>query len=228
MAGIDDELLDEHTVVAEAGLGFRAGAVEAFSHLRPAHGDAHALAAATGRGLDHDGIADLVGYLDGVLGIRDLAEIARYGRDLGTGGSLLALDLVAHGGDGAWIGADEDDSGFGQRHRKGFPFGQEAIAWMYGLRAGLLASGDDLVDQQIGFGRGRWPDMHGLIGHFDMQRIPVGVRKDRNGLDTHPPGGFDDPASNFTAIGDQDLFEHGVLRSLYNLPTRHPRSVGPT
>ena len=68
VARLLDIFLDEHAVVAEArlGLGLRRG--EALADLSSAVGDAHALAAAAGRGLDHDRIADLVGDLDRLLG----------------------------------------------------------------------------------------------------------------------------------------------------------------
>ena len=36
---------------------------------------------------------------------------------------------------------------------------------------------------EIGFGGGRGADGDGLVGHFDMQRVGVGVRIDRDGLD---------------------------------------------
>ena len=137
VARVLDELLDEHAVVAEARLGLRAGEREALLGLLGAVGDAHALAAAAGRGLDHHGIADLGGDLDRLPGVGDLAEVARHGRDLGLGGRLLALDLVAHGGDGARVGADEDDAGLRQRDGKRLALGQEAVAGMHGLGAGL-------------------------------------------------------------------------------------------
>ena len=54
MARVDDELLDEHAVVAEGRLGLGLGAGEAFLHLAFGIGDAHALAAATGGSLDHE------------------------------------------------------------------------------------------------------------------------------------------------------------------------------
>ena len=136
VARVLDELLDEHAIVAEARLGLRAGETEAFLGLLGVVGDAHALAAAAGRGLDHDGIADLGGDLHGMLGVGDLAEVARHGRDLGLGRRLLALDLVAHGGDGARVGADEDDAGLLQRDRERLALRQEAVAGMHGLGAG--------------------------------------------------------------------------------------------
>ena len=176
--GIDDELLDEHAVVAERGLGLRLREGEAFLHFLAVEGDAHALAAAAGRGLDHHGIADLVGDLDGVLRVGDLAEVAGHGRDLGRGCGLLGFDLVAHGGDGLRVGADEDDAGLGERDRECLALRQEAVARMDGLGAGLLAGVDDLVDDQIGLRRRRRADVDRFVGHLDVQAHP-GRRRSR-------------------------------------------------
>ena len=65
-------------------------------------GDAHALAAAAGRRLDHHGIADLAGDLLGMVGILDDAETAGHSADLGGIGELLRFDLVAHRLDAPW------------------------------------------------------------------------------------------------------------------------------
>jgi hypothetical protein len=50
--------------------------------------------------------------------------------------------------------------------------------------------------------------MDGLVGHFHMQGVLVGVGIDGDRLDAHAPGGLDDPASDFTAICYQDFLEH--------------------
>ena len=71
MARIDDEFLDEDAVVAEGGRGFRLRPRKAFRHLAGRMGDAHALAAAAGRRLDHHRIADLVGDLHGMRRVFD-------------------------------------------------------------------------------------------------------------------------------------------------------------
>ena len=76
VARVLDEFLDEDAVVAERGLGLRARALEALRHLVGRIGDAHALAAATGGGLDHYRIADLVGDADRLVAVGDLAEMA--------------------------------------------------------------------------------------------------------------------------------------------------------
>ena len=195
-------------VVAERGFRLGLRAREALGDLAGGMRDAHALAAAAGRGLDHHRIADLVGDLDRLLVVRDDAEMAGHGRDLGRGGGLLGLDLVAHRGDGLGVRPDEDDAGLGQRLRKRLALGEKAVARMHRLGAGRPAGLDDLVDQQIALRRGRRADQHRLVGHLDMQRVAVGLGIDRDGLDAHPAGGLDDPAGDFAAVGDEDALEH--------------------
>ena len=161
------------------------GAREALGDLVARMGDAHALAAAAGRGLDHHGIADFVGDLGRVLGALDHAEEAGNGRDLGGVGEFLRFDLVAHRLDGARVGADEDDARAAERLREGGALGEKAVARMHRLGAGLLAGGDDLVDQQIGLRGRRRADGDRLVGHLDVQRVLVGLRIDRDRLDAH-------------------------------------------
>ena len=210
MARVDDELLDEHAVVAEGRLGLGLGAGEAFLHLAFGIGDAHALAAATGGSLDHDGVADLARDPHGLIRVLDDAHVAGHGGHMCRGGGLLGFDLVAHRVDGARIGTDEGNAGSSQRLGEGGAFGQEAIARMHGLGAGLLASLHDLLDQQVGLGGGGRADVHLLVGHFHMEGARVGVGIDRHGPDTHAAGGLDDAAGDFAAIGDENLLEHGT------------------
>src|SRR5262249_43496996 len=89
MARLPDIFLDENAVVAKARLrlGFRR--VEAFLHLFAAIGDAHALAAAAGRRLDHHRIADLVGDLCRLFGVLDHPEMAWHGETLALAASFF-------------------------------------------------------------------------------------------------------------------------------------------
>ncbi len=210
VAGVDDELLDEDAVVPERGLRLRARPGEAFRDFVAGTGNPHALAAAAGGGLDHHGVADLVGDLDRVQFVLDDPEMAGNGRDLGGGRRLLAFDLVAHGGDRLGIGADEDDPRLGQRHRKRLALGQEAVAGMHRLGPARPAGRDDLVDDEIALGGLRRPDVDGAVGHFHMEGILVGVGIDRDGLNPHAARGLDDATGDFAAIGDQNALEHAV------------------
>ena len=218
VARLDDEFLDEDAVVAERGLRLRTGARKALRHFAIAVGDAHALAAAAGGGLDHHRIADVVGDLHRLDFVLDHAEMAGHGRDVCRGGRLLRLDLVAHRRDSLGIGADEDDAGGLQRLGKRLAFRQEAVAGMHRFRAALLAGGDDLLDHQIALGGFRRADVNGGVGHCHMQRVAVGIGIDGDRLDAHLARGLDDPAGDFAAIGDQDTLEHATSCDASSLP----------
>ena len=94
--------------------------------------------------------------------------------------------------------------------RECLALGQETVAGMHGLGAGLTAGLDDLLDHQIALGRSGRADQHGLVGHLDMEGIAVGLGIDRNRLDPHPARGLDDAAGDLAAIGDQDALEHAA------------------
>src|SRR5262249_34138290 len=208
---IGNEFLDKHPIVTETGFRFRASARKIFLNLGLAVGDAHALAAAAGRSLDHHRITDLLGDGDGAFFVFDHAEMAGNRRDLGTRGCFLRLDLVAHRGDRFGIGPDEHDAGFGQRGCEGFPFGKKAIARMDRRRAAGLGGRDDLFDVEIALRSGRRTDGDRFIGHLDMERIAIGVRINCDRRNTHATRRLDDPAGDLAAIGNQDSLEHVTM-----------------
>ena len=145
---------------------------------------------------------------DRLFGVLDNAEIARHDTDLGGRGEFLRLDLVAHRLDRPHIGADENDIGFGKRIGESGAFREKAVARMHRFGAGFLTGGDDLVDQEIGLGGGRRAEMDRLVGHFDMQRVGVGVGIDGDGRKPHALRGLNDATSDFAAIGDENFTKH--------------------
>ncbi len=159
MTRIDDELLDENPLVAEriARLGGRA--LETVAHFRFVPGNAHALAAAARRGLDHHRIADFSGDPLRMGRVGDDVEKARNRADLGRVGKFLRFDLVAHGDDRLGLRPDEDDALLFQRLAKGGPLGEKPIARMDRFCAGLLAGSDDLVRNEIAFRSGSRTDI---------------------------------------------------------------------
>ncbi len=122
--------------------------------------------------------------------------------------NFFEFDLVAHRLDGARVRADEDDALSGERVREGGAFGEEAVARMHRLGAGLLAGGDDLVDQQVGLRGRRRADGDRLVGHLDVQGVLVGLRIDRDRFHAHLARGLDDAAGDLAAVGDENLAEH--------------------
>ena len=106
------------------------------------------------------------------------------------------------------LGANEDDALLLHPLGEGFVLGQEAVARMHGLRAGLLAGGNDLVGQQIRLAAGRGADVHGLVGQLDMARILVGVGIDGHGGNAHLLGRGYHAAGDFASVGNQNFGEH--------------------
>jgi hypothetical protein len=107
------------------------------------------------------------------------------------------------------VRADEGDTRRRERLREGFALGQETVARMHRLGARLAAGFDDLLDDEVGLGCLCGPQMHRLVRHLHMERIPVRIGENRHRLDPHPARGLDDPAGDLAAIGNQDLVEHG-------------------
>ena len=72
------------------------------------------------------------------------------------------------------------------------------------LCSGRLRGRHDPIDHEIAFTRGGWTDQHSIVGfaHMGRSRIRLGI--DRDGSNTHLPCRSDDPAGDFTAIGDKE------------------------
>ena len=216
MARIDDELLDEHAVVAERAISPRSGRAQSLRQLRLAECAMRMpLPPPPAEALIITGIADLVGDLHGVLSssmtprwpgtVRDLGGLAANFFD-----SILSpIAAMALG-----FGPMNTMPALASASRKRRALGEKAVAGMHGLGAGRAAGLDDLVDHQIALSRGRRPDQHRLVRHLDMQRVAVGLGIDGDRRDAHLPRGADDPAGDLAAVGDQDTLEHACPGSV--------------
>ena len=125
------------------------GRLEAFAHVLLAIGQPHALAAAAGRRLHHHRIADVARDPHRIVGVGDLAQEAGDDVDARRLGELLRFDLVAHRRDRVRRRADEGDPGVGAGPREALALGQEAIARMDAVRAGLLGGEQDQLGLEI-------------------------------------------------------------------------------
>ena len=85
---------------------------------------------------------------------------------------------------------------------------EDRVARVDGVRAGLFAGRDDILDHQVAFGRRRRTDAHRLVRLFGMQRVFVGIRVHRNGGDPHFSRSSKHPAGDLATIGYQNLIEH--------------------
>ena len=197
MARVLDEFLDEHAVVAERRQPLALGRLEPFADIGLAVRQPHPLAAAAGRRLHHHRIADLAGDPHRLVGIGNLAEIARHDRHARRLGELLRFDLVAHRRDRVRRRPDEGDPRRGERLDEARALGQEAIARMHRLGPRRLARIDDQLGLEIGLRRRRRPDPHALVGHPHMRRARIGIGINRDRRNPHRLGGADHATGNF-------------------------------
>ncbi len=195
-------------VIAEAGDGLALARGQGVGEVGRLFDETHALAAAAGRRLDQHGVTDGVGFPVEQGRRLVVAVITRRKRHAGAAHQFLGFGLGAHGADRRGRRADEGDAVGGKRIGKIGILGEEAVAGVHRLGAGAPARLDDLLGDQIGFARRSRAEQHGFIGQADVAGVGVGLGIDSNGADTHAPGGPDDTAGDFSAIGNEDLGEH--------------------
>ena len=97
--------------------------------------------------------------------------------------------LIAHRGDGGWLGPDELDPLVDARLREVFALGQKAVAGMDRIRAGLARHLQNLIGAQIRFARRRRPDEIRFVGVTHVQRIAIDIGVDGDGVNAQLAAG---------------------------------------
>jgi hypothetical protein len=148
---------------------------------------------------------DLVGVLDRLLGAGDqrCADLL---------GDVACPHLVAEALDRARGRADPGQAGVDHRTREVGVLGEEAVAGVHGVGAGLLREGDDLADVEVGVGRCRSLEAVGLVGQPHEQGVAVGLRVDRHAADAAVLAGTDHADRDLAPVGDEDLVQRCRLR----------------
>ena len=208
VARVGQVALEVDGVVGEELLALARGALERLLELVGLLGDAEALAAAAARGLDRDRVADVLGDLLGVLERLDRLGGAGHDRHAGALHQLAGAGLRAHRLDRGGGRADEGDALLLERGREGGVLGQEAVAGVHGLGAGLLDHLEQLVDLEVGLGCRPGPEQVGLGGALDVLRVAVGLRVDGDGGDAELVERADHAHGDLPTVGDEDLAEH--------------------
>ena len=208
MAGRGDPLLQQHLVIAEAGLGLAAAGVEARGEVCGRIDLAHPLAAAARDRLDQDGIPDRLGLGSEAFKRLVRAEIA--GRDGNTrlDHARLGRVLQAHRADARRLRPDPDEASIKHGLREVGILRQEPVPGVNRIRPRRLRRRDDLRADQITLGCRRGADMHALVSDTHMQRLGIGIGIDRDGRNAHRARGADNAAGNLAAIGDQEFGYH--------------------
>ena len=204
-----DVTLQQHAVAAERALRLALAAFEVRQELVRRTHDAHALAAAAVRGLDHQRIADAVGFALQCFRRLVLPGVAGDHRHAGGLHQLLGSCLAAHPAHGRGGRADEGQTGRGHGVGEVRVLAEEAVAGMHRLRARRPRDFDDRIAAQITVRRPRPADGPGLVRLAHVLRVGVGLRIHGHGADAEAPRRADDAAGDFAAVGDEDLPEHG-------------------
>jgi hypothetical protein len=201
-------LLDVHVAVAERRQRLGPRKLEGPREIVRVSGDAHALAAAAGRGLDDHGKADLLGEDERFVNVVDGTGRARNDRHADGGHGFPRRRLVTHHADLIGRGSDEGDL----RRRADIGefrvLGQESVAGMDRVGAGDLGRGDQARNVEVRFARRRGPDADVVVGEAHVQRLAIGLGVDSDRLDAQLAARADDAQRDFSAIGDENFVEH--------------------
>jgi len=107
--------------------------------------------------------------------------------------------------------------------------GQEPVSRVNGVGARYLGRADHGGHVEIAVSASRGTNAHVLVGELHVELILVRFRVDGDRLDAKLPARINDAQSDFTAVRDQDLLEHGhVLSRPYGeqpLPVLHRLAI---
>ena len=207
VARLVEELLDQALAATEGGDGLADRGLVGVGDLLERAGDLEAATAAAEDGLDRDREAVGLGERDDLVGVLDRVLGAGRERGVGLVGDVLGLGLVAQRLDRGGRRADPDQPGVDDGLGEVGVLGEEAVAGVDGVGAGVGGDRDDLGDVEVGLGRGRAAEGVGLVGEADEERVAVGVGVDRDGADAGVLAGADDADGDLAAVGDQDLLQ---------------------
>ena len=206
---VQDELLEVHLVVVKARARLGAGLLKEVLKLRGVKDAAHTAAATARRGLDEDGIADLLGNLGARFSVRHAAVGA------GNHGHARALHELARGGLVAHLLDD-----LGRRAYEGNALGRatagkvgvlgkETVTGVDGVAVGRLGDGENRVDVEVALCGGRRANAIGVLGKLHVQRLAVRLGVHHHGLDVELTARAEDADGDLPAVCDQNTLEHG-------------------
>ncbi len=126
----------------------------------------------------------------------------------GLGHDLARPRLRAHRFDRLRRRADEDDVGLGAGLGEVRVLGEESVAGVDRLGAGLLRRLDDLGDVEVALRGHRGADQERLVGLADVRGVAVDLRVDGDRADPHLLQRAGDADRDLAAVCDQNLLEH--------------------
>jgi len=213
--GPRDQLLEEHDPRPERALGLVAGALVGVGEFVGGGDLADAAAAAAGRRLEHQRVADALGRGEGILEAVDPAPAPRGDGHPDLLGDELAADLVAQPSHRLAGRPDERDAQRGHEVGERGVLGDEAPADPHGVRARLGQHAGQQVVVQVRPLRRR-PERVRLVGLTREHGRALGVRVERDRGDrggvrmfgVQVSYGVDEPHGGLSAVDDRDALEH--------------------
>ncbi|MNF43344.1 hypothetical protein D3C84_244230 [compost metagenome] len=223
--GIDDAFFQEHFGRTE-GLGcFGNHPREILFEFFAAVAATDTATATTGSGFEHHRVTDAVALDQGFFDVRYVTFGARRHRYTGLDHAAPGFGLVAHAANDFRRRANEFDAALGADVCQLGIFRKETVTGVQRIAAGFNRQVHQLARVQV---TGQWlgTDAVGLVRALHMQRMAVGVGKNRNRANAHFGAGSHDSYGNLTTVGDQDLCYHleFPLSRWYPRPAR-PRST---
>ncbi len=204
------ELLQVQRPVPKGRGRLLAGRVQRRRQLLRAVHSAHPPPAAAAGRLDHDGVADAGGGAGRLPVRRDLLA-ARHHRNARLPHQLAGLHLVPQGANGLRGGPYPCDASVQAGLGEVRVLGQEAVAGMQGVGAGLPDDLDDALAVEVALAGRRRADEVGLIGVAHMEGVAVRLRIDGHGGDTHLAAGPYDAERDLAAVRYEELLEQRTL-----------------
>ena len=205
VSGFVEVLLDETFTATERGDGLARRGLELFRDFLAGACDLEPTATTTERCLDGDGqsvniheVEDLLGGLDGV-------QRPRCERGTNLLGDVACADLVAEAFDRFGSRTDPDDPGI--RHGAGEfrVLGEKSVPGVNGVSARAFCGRKNFGNDEVGVGARCAVEADCFVGHFDVLRIDVLIRIDRNGCYSRVFGCANHANGDFSAIGNKDL-----------------------
>ena len=175
-------------------------------------GHSHSAPATTGDGLDHDRVTDFFGGGQGVLLVLDQSVRTRRSGHTSLFGQCAAHGLVFQSVHGPGIRPYEPYVATFTDVREVRIFGKETVTGMDCIHIRDFSGADHTVDSQITLCAGGFTDTDRLICNLNMHGIGIGVRIDGHRFDVKFLASPDDTDGDFTTIGDEDFFKHGLRR----------------
>ena len=221
-----DEALDEDGAVAERRGGLGPSPRERRLELARVSDDAHPAPSAAHRGLDDERVAGLAREGLRLLEGRHGPVGAGDGGDAGLVGEGARGGLVAERAQHVGRRTDERDAGVGARLAEARVLGEEAVAGVDRVDAGVLGDADDLVDREVGADRAEvLADEVALVRLVAVQVHSVFVAVDRHRTEPELRGGPKHADRDLPAVRAHELLQRAGHASA--LP-HGPTSAGPS